>query len=433
MTAVGTVSQRLIGAQTQGTHPSGPATRGAGGEPRADAALSDTVAALREEISGLRSAARTRAVIELAKGVLVERHQISPDEAFNQLRTMSQEHNVRLVEVAATVVGVAVPKVEPPLCDLPPALLRERLPASPSASQAWTALQAQPEVRVGVLTALIDSAAGATNDGNEAAELLGDLLAPHGVVAVTLYRGSADDSLRLVGHRGVAGDLISAWRSIPPSRDIPYVVSYMDDGALFFAGGASLVRDFPAIAATRSVFEATATVPISDGGQVVGVAGLMWHDEQEFDAGRREAIAQTVQRVGPLLLRNPALAHPELEWLSALLRLHLDPWLLLDTVSSADGVIRDLVVQDVAQQVSDGNDWIGRRLLENWPCLAGDGSALALTTLARSGGSWTTTVATGSAAPWGIPGSRIRAVRLGRRIVLVWRPGRTADRRSPAA
>ena len=399
----------------------------------ADAALSDTVAALREEIRGLRAAARTHAVIELAKGVLVERHQISLDEAFNRLRTMSQEHNVRLVEVAATVVGIAVPKAEPALSDLPKDLLRDRLPSSPSASPSWTALQAQPDVRVGVLTALIDSAAGATDDGDEAAALLGELLAPQGVSAVVLYRGAPDDSLRLVGHSGVAGDLVSAWRSIPPSRDIPYVVSYMDDRALFWADGASLGRDFPAIAATRSAFEATATVPITDSGQVLGVAGLMWLAGQDFDAGRRAAITQTVGRVGPVLLRNTAAADPELEWLSTLLRLHLDPWLLLDAVPSADGVIRDLVVQDVSQQVGEGTEWIGRRLLETWPCLAGDGVAQALSVLAHSGGSWTTTVTDDSAAPWGIPGSRIRAVRLGRQIVLAWRPGRTADRRSPAA
>lgn len=399
----------------------------------ADAALSDTVAALRDEIIGLRSAARTRAIIDLAKGVLVERHRISPDEAFIRLRTMSQEHNVRLFEVAATVVGIAVPRIEPPLSDMPEALLRERLRTSPSASPSWTALQAQPDVRVGVLTALIDSAAEATKDGDEAAQLLRDLLAGQGVAAVALYRGADDESLRLVGHCGVAGDLISAWRSIPPSRDIPYVVSYMDGHPLFWADGASLGRDFPSIAATRSAFEATAIVPISDGGLVVGVAGLMWHEGQEFDTGRRDALVQIVERVGPLLLRNTDEVDPELEWLSTLLRLHLDPWLLLEVVPSVDGVIRDLVVQDVAQQLTDGPEWIGRRLLETWPCLAEDGVARALTCLARSGGSWTMTVAIGSAAPWGIPGSRIRALRLGGRIVLVWRPGRTADRRAPAA
>ena len=70
----------------------------------------ETVVALRDELQGLRSASQLRAIIEQAKGVLVERHHISLDEAFDKLRAMSQEHNVRLVEVAATVVGVSVPQ-----------------------------------------------------------------------------------------------------------------------------------------------------------------------------------------------------------------------------------------------------------------------------------------------------------------------------------
>jgi hypothetical protein len=391
--------------------------------------LLDTVIAMRDEIAGLRAAARTRAVIEQAKGVLVAREQITLDEAFNRLRRMSQEHNVRLIEVAATVVGVAVPEVDPRLVDLREDVVTGHLPESPSASRSWTALRSQRDVQVGVLTALIDSVAGGTTDGDEAAKLLCDLLAPQGVAALTLYRGAADESLRLVGQSGVPGDLISAWRSIPPSRDIPYIVSYTDNRSFFWGDRAARTRDFPSVAATKSAFTATATVPILDGGQVIGVVGLMWLEDQEFDPGRTEAIAMTVQRVAPLLLRSATAADPELEWMNTLLRLHLDPWLLLETVSSADGIVRDLVVQDAALQLSAGREWLGRRLLELWPFLAEEGIAQSLAGLARSGGAWTTTVATPSAAPWGIPGTRIRAVRLGRRIVLVWRPGRTADRR----
>jgi hypothetical protein len=400
------------------------------GRTPADRSLSDTVEALRDEITGLRAAARTRAVIEQAKGVLVERHQIGLAEAFDRLRAMSQEHNVRLVEVAATVVGVAVPDAELLSPELPDEVVRARLPASPAASRSWIALQAQPEVRAGVLTALVDSVAGSASHGDEAAQLLAALLAPQGVTAVALYRSSADESLRLVGSTGVPGDLISSWRSIPPSREIPYVVSVQDGVCHFWGDREARARDFPGVSTTRSQYQATATVPIDDAGRTIGVAGLMWATTEEFDPDRVALITSTVQRVAPLLLRNAAAADPDLEWLNTVLRLHLDPWLLLETIANSKGVVSDFVVLDASPGLADATGWVGRRLLELWPGLADDGVGPALAGLARSGGAWTMTVAALSPAPWGLPGSRVRAVRLGSRIAMVWRPGRESDRRS---
>lgn len=414
---------------TGGTRPS--ETRHVTGEGRDSyAALIETIAALRDEIRGLRAAARLRAVIEQAKGVLVERHAISLDEAFDRLRTMSQEHNARLVEVAATVVGVAVPEGAGALLDVPDDVLRNHVPESPAASRTWKALQHQPDVRAGVVSTLVDSVAEALNEGDEAANLLADLLAGERVAAVTLYRTAADESLRLVGQHGVPGDVISPWRSIPPSRDIPYVLAVQDRQSFFWGSREERAAEFPSVANTRSGFEATAAFPVVDGDAVVGSVGLMWDEPQVFDESRQEVLNRTVQRVAPLLLRNAVASDPELEWLNTLLRLHMNPWLLLETIPGADGVVRDFVIQDAAQQLTGAGDWLGRRMLEIWPFLTQDGMAQALSGLVRTGGSWTMTVGTESAAPWGSRGSQVRAVRLGRRVVVVWHPGRASDRRS---
>ena len=389
----------------------------------AEATLADTVAALRDELQGLRSAGQLRAIIEQAKGVLVERHHISLDEAFDQLRALSQEHNVRLVEVAATVVGVTVPHEAASIPELTEQVLRGRMPTSTAASPTWRALAQQPDVRAGVAKTLIDSVAGTPSQGEEAAQLLSDVLSAQEVRAVTLYRAAADGSLRLVGQAGVPGDLVSSWQSIPPSRDIPYVRSMEDDQAFFWEDRATRTAQFPAVASSKSGFEATATIPIHDEGLVVGMAGLMWSTRQSFDEDRTSAIVALVQQVAHLLLRNAAQTDPELEWLHALLSLHLDPWLLLEAVPNPDGLVRDFVVRDVSPQVVGHEEWTGRRLLELWPSAAADGMGQALTELARTGGSWTLTVGFASGGPWGSPGSRVRAVRLGRRVVLVWRPG----------
>lgn len=52
----------------------------------------------------LRSMAAHRDLIGQAKGILMERHKITADQAFDQLRTASQQSNRKLVEVADTVV-----------------------------------------------------------------------------------------------------------------------------------------------------------------------------------------------------------------------------------------------------------------------------------------------------------------------------------------
>ncbi|MEV8610122.1 ANTAR domain-containing protein [Amycolatopsis sp. NPDC051373] len=56
------------------------------------------------EIEQLRAALRSRAPIEQAKGMLMERHSCGPDEAFDALRAISQDTNTKLRDVARTIV-----------------------------------------------------------------------------------------------------------------------------------------------------------------------------------------------------------------------------------------------------------------------------------------------------------------------------------------
>jgi hypothetical protein len=51
----------------------------------------------------LQAALNSRVIIEQAKGVLAERHQISVDQAFSLLRAYSRSHNLRLSDVARDV------------------------------------------------------------------------------------------------------------------------------------------------------------------------------------------------------------------------------------------------------------------------------------------------------------------------------------------
>jgi AmiR/NasT family two-component response regulator len=56
------------------------------------------------EYQNLEGAFRRRALIERGKGILMERHQIDEDEAFDLIRTHARRQGRRVVEVAETIV-----------------------------------------------------------------------------------------------------------------------------------------------------------------------------------------------------------------------------------------------------------------------------------------------------------------------------------------
>jgi response regulator NasT len=60
---------------------------------------------LSEEVEQLEGAIQRRAVIERAKGILMERHSLDDRAAFELLRTHARANNRKLVDVAAAVAG----------------------------------------------------------------------------------------------------------------------------------------------------------------------------------------------------------------------------------------------------------------------------------------------------------------------------------------
>jgi GAF domain-containing protein len=61
-----------------------------------------------DELSNMKVAMKTRAVIEQAKGILVERFKITEDMAFTVLSRASQNTNVKLYDVASELVMTGV-------------------------------------------------------------------------------------------------------------------------------------------------------------------------------------------------------------------------------------------------------------------------------------------------------------------------------------
>ena len=69
-------------------------------------ATGSTEAAARstDDFDHLRTAMMSRAFIDQAKGILMERHKVTEDEAFTMLAHASQRTNTKLRDVAAELV-----------------------------------------------------------------------------------------------------------------------------------------------------------------------------------------------------------------------------------------------------------------------------------------------------------------------------------------
>jgi len=69
--------------------------------PELEGATGDLVQALNEKVEGLEEALVSRDVIGQAKGILMERHKLTGDQAFALLVRASQRTNTRLADIAA--------------------------------------------------------------------------------------------------------------------------------------------------------------------------------------------------------------------------------------------------------------------------------------------------------------------------------------------
>ncbi|SFF59253.1 ANTAR domain-containing protein [Actinacidiphila alni] len=131
--------------------------RPAGPAPRADARVQDELAALREEVYGLRARSRSRGLIGVAQGMVLARYALpDADSALAVLRESSQHHNVPLRAFASAVVSAP-----PPAADGPWFPRRRRAPAPPA--EFLTARGVRPDERGRALQAAVEAAADGTD------------------------------------------------------------------------------------------------------------------------------------------------------------------------------------------------------------------------------------------------------------------------------
>ncbi|MGA5760078.1 SpoIIE family protein phosphatase [Nonomuraea bangladeshensis] len=307
------------------------------GEAAADLGrLAATVERLRRELAGARRAADDRALVELAKGVLVGRLRCGPAQAAEQLTTLAGRSGLSPVEVAADVVNAA------------------------AYDRVSVTAQAQPEAAV-PLRAAESAVLDAGDTQAVARSLLEHALPPLGATAVAVWAAGPDGSLSLAGHAGFTPEEAGSWRHVPPGVDTMAGRSLAGRRTIWHSG------DLPSIGRRRADPGGRVTMPMTRGGRVVGVLEVCWpYAPEAADASRAErqieALAELCAHTLTAPPGGPASDLPELAGLADALP---DPALVLRASMDARGGLADFEVRHVSRRLR------GAPALEAYPFKAG--------------------------------------------------------------
>jgi PAS domain-containing protein len=225
--------------------------------------LAATVERLRAQVREAHAAADGRALVELAKGVLVERLRCSPTDAAAQLAALTDQTGLSQLELAADLVNQAARDRVAELADEFLAQDRDRREAESVERAAAVRLRTA------------ESGALAASDTQRVAEfLLEHALAPLGATAVAIWSAGVDASLSLVGVAGLPAEEARRWRYVPPGVATPARCALAQRTASWIEdlGGAGL----PSIGHHHLPRGGRVAVPAGVAGRILGVLEICW-------------------------------------------------------------------------------------------------------------------------------------------------------------
>ncbi|MFF3215615.1 SpoIIE family protein phosphatase [Streptomyces sp. NPDC002886] len=232
------------------------------GQPGDVGRLAATVERLRQEALEAQEAADGRALIELAKGILVGRLGCGPGEASRQLAKLAEQSN-------ATVLALAVDVINQAARDHVSELAQQFIQAADTESVNTDVSAPLLRLRAAEsrMLAAGDSQAVAT-------ALLDNALQALGANGVAIWSAGPDASLALVGQAGFTPQEADRWRYVPPevatcarlaitSRELTVVDSLSSVGV-------------PTIGRRQCPDGGRVMVPTGTGGRIVGVLEVSW-------------------------------------------------------------------------------------------------------------------------------------------------------------
>jgi serine phosphatase RsbU (regulator of sigma subunit) len=331
------------------------------------ARLADTVARLRGEVDHAHAVADGRALIELAKGVLMERLHCTPADAARQLETLAERAGLTPLEFAADVVGEA---------------------AEDRITEVTQEFLAQAEESVAVRLRTAESGVLAAGDTQRVAEsILEHALRPLGATAVAVWLAGPDGSLTLAGSAGFSAEEAARWRYVPPGVATPARSALLERDIVWHPtlSGAGL----PSIGQHTLAGGGRVAVPTGTGGRIIGVVEMCWPNPLAAEPGRQrrqlealaELCAHTLDTSDGVLA--PVVAGGPGDFLGELVDfvdgLH-DPAVLLSPCLD-DGRLSDFRIHHANVRFADPGGRprsriVGTRLLETYPLAAGESGLL---------------------------------------------------------
>ncbi|MEV7374016.1 SpoIIE family protein phosphatase [Streptomyces sp. NPDC090301] len=241
------------------SHDERPPTRG----DCSDGRLSATVERLRGEVRAAHAATEGRALIELAKGVLVERLGCGPAQAARQLAELADRAGLSRLELAADIINQAA---QDQVAEAAGDFVRTTIGEPGTTGSA-------PSVAVRLRTA--ESAALSAGDTQAVADsLLAHALEPLGAVAVAIWTTGPDASLSLRGHAGFGADEAARWHYVPPGVTTAARQALTGRRTVWYPSLAA--AGIPSIGRTRHPDGGRVVVPAGTGGRIHGVLEICW-------------------------------------------------------------------------------------------------------------------------------------------------------------
>ncbi|MEU6315736.1 SpoIIE family protein phosphatase [Streptomyces sp. NPDC047014] len=341
-----------------------------------------TVERLRREVREAHAAADGRALVELAKGILIGQLSCTPAAAARQLDDLCRDTGLSPLELAADIVNQAArDQVSEVAAEFVERTTAVDVPAPPS--PALTPEGRPDTLAVRLRTAESGMLAVAADTQAVAESLLTNALAPLGATAVAVWTAAPDGSLGLAGHAGFPPGEAARWHHVPPGVSTVARLALRDRRLVALA---RLKRaGLPSIGHLQWPDGGRIAVPAGTGGRIHGVLEICWPQpladqppqiERQIEA-LAELCARTMDASAPADPAAPDAVLPDVRELIDLAEGLHDPAVVLTPVLDPAGRLTDFrirhtnsrFIDPVGRQRGDVN---GSLLLEAYPMAAGE-------------------------------------------------------------